>query len=120
MKLFSFLWTSPSVPWVSTRGPSDIPMVALEAMAMGKCVVSTPLKGCSELLREGKAGLLTTNFSAEALAGTLKKAIESEALRRHLGETAQRVATAFSADALAQKTIALYFDILNHKTGYAN
>jgi glycosyltransferase involved in cell wall biosynthesis len=30
------------IPWNTSRGPSDYPMVALEAMAMGKCIVSTP------------------------------------------------------------------------------
>lgn len=103
------------IPWVSTRGPSDIPMVVLEAMAMGKCVVSTPVGGCRDLLKGGEAGLLTDNFSPESIASTLKKAIESEVLRRQVGETALRVADNFSADMLAEKMIALYREILNRK-----
>lgn len=103
------------IPWVSTRGPSDIPMVALEAMAMGKCVVSTPVGGCSDLLRRGDAGLLTDDFSPESLASTLKRCIESETLRRQVGEAAVRLADDFSADKLAGRMIALYRELLNRK-----
>jgi len=103
------------IPWVSTRGPSDIPMVALEAMAMGKCVVSTPVGGMRDLLRRGEAGLLTNDFSPESLASTLAKCIESEVLRRQVGEAAVRVADDFSADKLAERTIAFYHELLNRK-----
>lgn len=101
------------IPWVSTRGPSDIPMVVLEAMAMGKCVVSTPVGGCSDLLRRGDVGLLTDDFSPESLASTLKRCIESEALRRQVGEAAVRLADDFSAEKLAGRMIALYRKLLD-------
>lgn len=103
------------IPWVSTRGPSDIPMVALEAMAMGKCIVSTPVGGCKDLLRRGDAGLVTDDFSPESFASTLEKCIESEVLRRQVGEAALKVAYDFSADKLAGRMIALYRELLDRK-----
>lgn len=56
------------IPWNTSRGPSDYPLVAMEAMAMGKCIVSTPVGGCPELLKNGKAGILTNDFSAESIS----------------------------------------------------
>jgi glycosyltransferase involved in cell wall biosynthesis len=107
------------IPWISTRGPSDIPMVALEAMAMGKCVVATPVGGCRELIEDGRTGLLTSDFSLSSLADALQRAICSADARIAIGEAARTLAAEFSADATALKMLELYRMVLERKRGHA-
>ncbi len=103
------------IPWNTSRGPSDYPMVALEAMAMGKCVVSTPVGGCPELLLDGKAGILTEGFSSESIAATLKYAISRPEIRRQRGQTALKAANNFSVEKNGKRIINLYECLLKGK-----
>jgi glycosyltransferase involved in cell wall biosynthesis len=104
------------IPWSSTRGPSDYPMVALEAMAMGKCVVSTPVGGCPELLAGGKAaGLLTKEFSAESIASAIGFAIRNPEMRSVIQDAAIERAQRFSVSTSVKRLLALYRDLLETK-----
>ncbi|MCK4793578.1 MAG: glycosyltransferase family 4 protein, partial [Desulfobacteraceae bacterium] len=85
-------------PWTTTRGPCDHPMVALEAMAMAKCIVSTPVGGCPELLMYGKAGILTKGFSSESLAAALEYAINHPEILKQKGQAALEAANNFSVE----------------------
>ncbi|MCK4795114.1 MAG: glycosyltransferase family 4 protein [Desulfobacteraceae bacterium] len=103
------------IPWNTSRGPSDYPMVALEAMAMGKCVVSTPVGGCPELLLGGKAGILTEGFSAESIATTIEFAIKHPEIRRLKSEVAMETVNNFSVETSAKHMINLYERLLKGK-----
>jgi len=103
------------VPWKTSRGPSDYPMVVLEAMAMGKCVVCTPVGGCSELLAGGDAGLLTRDFSAGSMVSTLEGVINDAQTRSRIEARAVAEAQRFSVRAAAIKMIALYEDLVRRK-----
>src|SRR5262249_50035853 len=50
-----------------------IPLVLQEAMAMGRPVVSTPVSGIPELIRDGVNGLLAPEKDDEALAQALAR-----------------------------------------------
>jgi len=102
-------------PWNTSRGPSDYPMVALEAMAMGKCIVSTPVGGCPELLLGGKAGILTEGFSSESLAAALEYAINHPEILRQRGQTALETANNFSVEKNGKRMINLYERLLKGK-----
>jgi len=103
------------IPWNTSRGPSDYPMVALEAMAMGKCVVSTPVGGCPELLLGGKAGILTEGFSVESIATTIEFAIKHPEIRRLKSEVAMETVNNFSVETSAKHMINLYERLLKGK-----
>jgi len=103
------------IPWKTSRGPSDYPMVALEAMAMGKCIVSTPLGGCAELLDHGRAGILAKGFSAEHLADALRFAVDDLETRRAMGQAALERAQDFSLRTSASRLITLYERLLEEK-----
>jgi starch synthase len=96
------------VPWETSRGPSDYPMVAMEAMAMGKCVISTPVGGCPELLDHGTAGILTDGFSAASLASAIRSAASNVEVRRAVERAGVLRAAELSLNAAARKTISLY------------
>jgi len=103
------------IPWNTSRGPSDYPMVALEGMAMGKCIISTPVGGCPELLKEGKAGILTEGFSAESIAPALEFAITHPEIRRQRGEAALEAASNFSLEKCGKRMLNLYERLLKEK-----
>lgn len=103
------------IPWNSTRGPSDYPMVALEAMAMGKCVVSTPVGGCPELLADGKAGLLTRDFSAESIASAIELGIRNPEMCSTIQDVAIERAQRFSVSTSVEHLLGLYRNLLEKK-----
>lgn len=103
------------VPWKTSRGPSDYPMVALEAMAMGKCIVATPVGGCPELLKGGVAGMLAAGFSAEHIAATIEFVISNPEVRRGIEHMAVERAQDFSLRMSASRLIALYQRLLEGK-----
>jgi len=103
------------IPWETSRGPSDYPMVALEAMAMGKCVVATPVGGCPELLDHGKAGILTEGFSAESLASAIRCARGNRENRHAMERAAMRKVGELSLSASASRMVSLYERLLKAK-----
>jgi len=105
------------IPWNTSRGPSDYPMVVLEAMAMGKCIISTPVGGCPELLAGG-AGILTKDFSAESIASALEATIHDARMQQNLGAVAVRRAQYFSVRISADRLMGLYEKLLRKKADY--
>jgi len=103
------------IPWNTSRGPSDYPMVAMEAMAMGKCIVSTPVGGCPELLIDGKAGILTNDFSAESISTAIEFAINHPEHRRRKGQAALEAANHYSVENSGKQMINLYECLLKRK-----
>ena len=105
------------IPWKTTRGPSDYPMVVLEAMAMGNCIVSTPVGGCPDLLAGGQAGILAKGFSPVDIAAALERAIDDPSLRKRLSGAAREKVQQFSIGVSATRMIALYEELLQRKVG---
>jgi glycosyltransferase involved in cell wall biosynthesis len=103
------------IPWKTSRGPSDYPMVVLEAMAMGKCVVSSPVGGAPELLAGGEAGILTRDFSIESIATAIELAIRDPQMRRKLETNAMEKARSFSVSAAAEHLLVLYDELMRKK-----
>jgi len=103
------------IPWNTSQGPSDYPMVLLEAMAMGKCVVATPVGGCPELLQHGEAGILTEGYSAECVAAGIESALHDHQKRADMQRHALDVARSLSLEAGAKRLIALYEHLLESK-----
>jgi len=61
------------------------PRSAIEASAMGLPVVATNIRGCRQVVEDGKTGFLTTLYSVEELQEALLKLITNEKLRLALG-----------------------------------
>jgi glycosyltransferase involved in cell wall biosynthesis len=82
--------------FVCTSRLECFPRVNLEAMAYGLPLVTTPVFGVREQVREGVNGLFYTPGQAEELARVLESLLEDEGLRRRLAEGASSVLAALS------------------------
>jgi glycosyltransferase involved in cell wall biosynthesis len=66
-------------------------MSFLEAMAMGKPLVSTPAGGIPEMIDEGKNGYLVPMRDARALADALVKVLSDPARSRAMGDASRAI-----------------------------
>jgi glycosyltransferase involved in cell wall biosynthesis len=79
---------------VAADGDRDgIPNAILEAMAMALPVVSTPISGIPEVVRDGETGLLVPAGDDAALADALARLLGDPALRASLGECGREFVT---------------------------
>jgi D-inositol-3-phosphate glycosyltransferase len=65
-------------------------MVALEAMACGTPVIASDVGGLSYLVRDGETGFHVPNGDHIALASTLARVLQDDALRQRLGKQARQ------------------------------
>lgn len=66
-----------------------MPVTILEALSLGKAIVSTKVGGVEEFLKDGRDALLVRPEDPEALAGAIRRLIEDPALAAELGEKAR-------------------------------
>jgi glycosyltransferase involved in cell wall biosynthesis len=91
-------------------------VAVLEAMARGLAVVSTdiPGSGLGWLQQQGVTGLQVAPGDAAALARSLRRLLDDEPLRSRLGAAGRaRWAELFTAEAMADQTVALYRRLLS-------
>ena len=89
-----------------------LPLVVLEAMALGRPVVATTVGGTPELVSDGETGLLVPPRDVEALTAALKRVLDDGDLRRRLGEAGKRrVAERFSSEAMTRDVLAIYDEV---------
>lgn len=72
-----------------TGDMDGIPTVFMEAMATGRPVISCPISGIPELVRDNETGLLVPPDNPSALAGAIMRLACDEALRIRLGRQAR-------------------------------
>ncbi len=83
--------------------------VLLEAMAAGKAVIATNIGANAEVLDHGRAGLLLTDTTPAAIAGSLQRLVECPEMRAELGVAArQRAESTYSVEACYQGLLAHY------------
>jgi rhamnosyl/mannosyltransferase len=94
-------------------------MVQLEAMACGKPVISTDLpSGVPWVNRHGESGLVVPPGNVERLREAIGTLLRDEPLRARLGAGArQRDARDFTARRMAERTVALYREVLRERQG---
>jgi len=99
-------------PFRSTEGISDIPLIVLEAMALGKSVVASKLEGIEEVIRNGENGILVEPNNVDALVNALYTLLQDKKLRNKIGESASLSIVNFSNEEVSIKLNELYLDLL--------
>ncbi len=89
------------------------PVSIIEAMAAGAPVVSTAVGGVSDLIDDGRTGVLVPPGDAPALADAMNRLLHEPARAQALAETARPPALArFGIDRLAEDLAGLYLELL--------
>jgi glycosyltransferase involved in cell wall biosynthesis len=81
-----------------------MPLTMLEAMASGVALVVSEIPGNTDLLEDGRNGLLVPAGDAPSLAAALRRMIEEPELRRRLVAGGLQTAAQYSWDACAEGT----------------
>jgi glycosyltransferase involved in cell wall biosynthesis len=93
--------------------PEGLPMVIIEAMAVGVPVVGTRVDGVTDVIHDGVDGLLAEPASAEDMAATLSRLIGGKASWSGLRQAAHRTqAERFSDRSMAAGVADVYREIL--------
>ena len=86
-------------------------LIFLEAMIFAKPVVACVGGGTSEVVLDGKTGLLANPGDAESLYRAIKSLIDDEALRARLGREGRRRYEEFFSDReMARASLEMYYD----------
>lgn len=90
--------------------------VPLEAMASGLPVIVTGSCGMSELIADGVNGLILKDPADIGMLDTLLERLSDDDFRERLGRKARETAERQSWDAVAERTLKLYEELLSGKT----
>jgi glycosyltransferase involved in cell wall biosynthesis len=102
------------VPFRGTRGPSDYPMVLLEAMSCGVPTVCTPVGAMPELVVDGHNGFISRDASTAAYSDAMICASTIIRLRQmDIVENARTSAQAFRASRIASETLSYLQQIMD-------
>ncbi len=98
------------LPSVSTEG---LPLVVLEASAMGVPVIATDLAGAPEVVDDGETGLLVPICNAEALAQAITRIVRDDSYRNQLAQAGlAKVRRDFSVQRVAAEVAVVYADLV--------
>ncbi|WP_346280012.1 glycosyltransferase family 4 protein [Burkholderia cenocepacia] len=89
------------------------PYVCLEAVAARVPIVATQVSGATELIADHRVGLTVSNSDdPAAFASMVGRLVEHPAAHRLMREQCARAYPHFSADAMVDRTLAVYRDLL--------
>jgi glycosyltransferase involved in cell wall biosynthesis len=83
-------------------------MVIVEAMAMARPVVCTPVGIAPEVIIDGSTGILASSTGSEAVATGLRKVLRARSQWAEIGAAARRQVAGFSASRMAKQYSDLY------------
>jgi glycosyltransferase involved in cell wall biosynthesis len=93
-----------------------LPRVAVEAMAMGKPVVTTPADGVVDVVAKGETGFLVPFEDSESLAQALLSLVRDPDRARAMGqEGRRRVRPRFDVKAMVHRIESVYTELLQEK-----
>jgi len=88
-------------------------LALVEALAAGLLTVATDVGGAGEVIRDGEGGLLVPPAASAALAAALNHLLSlDEAEIQRQRQAARQAAQPFSAQAMAEKTLRVYSEVV--------
>ena len=90
-----------------------IPRALMEAAAMGVALVASDIRGCREVIEDGRSGRLFPLKEVDGLEAAVGALRDDEATRRRMGEAArERVLANYTESGTAQRLISCYEEVL--------
>ncbi|GAB3929257.1 glycosyltransferase family 4 protein [Larkinella terrae] len=90
-----------------------VPFAILEAMSYGLPILSTPVGGTAEVVREGENGFLVQPGDKAALFHYLKKFLNEPALLERMGRESGRICRSYRPETVLPQLLRIYESILN-------
>jgi len=101
------------LPFINTDGPSDYPLVLLEAMALGKTVIASSIGGIPEVIRHLENGILVSPGNVFELSNYLIKIYNDSNLKNKLGNAAAKdIFNKYSINRVTKLTEYIYEEIV--------
>ena len=97
-----------------------LPHTILEAMLVGTPVVATDIGGISELIEDGKDGLLFAPRDLSGLEESISKILKDKPAALHLVENAKGKARQFNVDISDEKIIGILDSLTNNRVNQYN
>jgi glycosyltransferase involved in cell wall biosynthesis len=89
-----------------------LPMVVLEAMAVGLPVIASKVEGIPEAIRDGQDGLLFTPNNPQELASQIRQLVKNRSLWSEISKSAwERQRSEFSDRSMAARVAAVYDEL---------
>lgn len=85
-----------------------LPKSIMEAMAAGKPVVATNVRGNRDLVEDGKTGLLVEPGDVDGLAAAIEKLVSDPELRAKMGAAGQKKVQDYSLEKVLTEMAAIY------------
>ena len=101
--------TSAHIVVLPTYYGEGLPKVLLEAAACARPIVTTRMRGCSDVVRAGENGLLIPPKDPEALALAIRTLIDDPPLRVRMGARGREIVVSeFSSQQIVREYLALF------------
>ena len=92
-----------------------LPLTILEAMAAGKAIITTPVGGVPEVIKDNETGLLVPIKDSKRLIEKVKLLLENSKRRLQLGKKAQKfIEENYSIEQYVKKIEDIYLKLLNN------
>ena len=99
--------------FVLPSSAEGLPVVILEAMAAGNCVITTPVGGNAEIVSNGETGIIIPPKDEQALADAIIRCLSDPDLTKEMGQRGyETVKNRFSLEAMVAKTFQVYDQVL--------
>lgn len=100
-------------------GGESMGIVLLEAMAAGKPVVASNIEGYATVINHGSDGLLVPPRDSAALAASISRLLESDALRQRFISAGLQKARDYAWPRVASRILDYYYELLEERNGDA-
>lgn len=97
---------------LSSYAAEGMPLTILEAMAMGKAIVTTDIV---EIIKHGETGLCVARKDAKAMAGAIISLLENVSLAEGLGQAAKKASRDFEVNDYVRRLEGIYEEMVAEK-----
>lgn len=88
-----------------------LPVALMEAMAMGKSVVCSAIRGNTDLIEDGKGGFLAETEDVPGFADAISRLLSDETLRKQMGDYNRKTIRAFDRTVVDDGMQKIYHEI---------